>query len=302
MKILKRKIYQFISKTFMAGCSNYNSVEVRRSCRSKAQARAVFRQYDFPHAKGEIFLNPFKAHKFAKTHGFPLVIKPNIGGFSRGSYFPIQNFRELWKAIFLAKIWWPTTVVEQYLEGKNYRALVANGQVSSIIQRYAPFVKGNGLDEISTLIDQENQTRTEMGLLECMYPLQKGTQTQTYLSKHGYTLYSIPEPGETVKLFHRIALAPGGVIRAIKHGAIHADNIELFENVLAALDARILGIDIIMEKGVEYSYKTQKCILLEVNSRPFVKMHDYPRYGERHDLSDCFSELDALTVCGSDTY
>ncbi|MGY0217753.1 cyanophycin synthetase [Endozoicomonadaceae bacterium StTr2] len=302
MKFLKKTLYSYISRKFMNGCTNYNSLDVRKSCRSKEQARDTFAANEIPHAKGEIFINPWKAHQFAKEHGFPLVIKPNVGGFSRGSYFPIKNFRELWKAIFLAKIWWPASVVEQYLEGKNYRVLVANGKIVSVIQRYAPFVTGNGNDSIASLIDAENKIREEMGLLGCMYPLQKGEQTQTYLAKQGYNLDTVPASGEQVKLFHRIALAPGGVVETIPKQKVAADNHQLMEKTIDAFGARILGIDVIMEKGIEHSHKDQKCILLEVNSRPYVKMHDYPRYGERDDLAACFAELDQLEVAQADVF
>ena len=302
MKFLKKNIYSFISKKFMDGCTNYNSLEVRKSCRSKEQARDTFAANDIPHARGEIFLNPWKAHQFAKQHGFPLVIKPNVGGFSRGSYFPIKNFRELWKAIFLAKIWWPTSVVEQYLEGKNYRVLVANGKIVSVIERFAPFVKGNGQNTISELIDEENKIREEMGILGCMYPLQKGAQTEEFLARSNYDLNSIPADGEQVKLFHRIALAPGGVVETIPKQKVAADNHDLMEKTIEAFGANILGIDVIMEKGIEHSHKDQKCILLEVNSRPYVKMHDYPRYGERDDLTAVFKELEQLDIQGADVF
>ncbi|WP_257280190.1 cyanophycin synthetase [Endozoicomonas sp. ONNA1] len=302
MKFIKKTVYSYISQKFMNGCTQYNSLEVRKSCRSKAQARTAFSKNDIPHARGEIFINPWNAVRFARQHGFPLVVKPNVGGFSRGSYFPIRNYRELWKAALLAKIWWPATVVEEYLEGKNYRVLVAKGEVVSVIQRYAPFVIGNGQDSINTLIDQENAIRKEMGLLDCMYPLQKSEQTRTYLANQGYDLNSVPADQQQVKLFHRIALAPGGVIETIPVNSVAKENIRLMEKVLNTFDANILGIDIIMEKGIEHSHEDQKCILLEVNSRPYVKMHDYPRYGEKEDISGVFEELDKLHVAQADIF
>ncbi len=303
MSTLKKSLYGWISKTFMDGCTSYNSLDVRKSCRSKEQARDAFERHDIPHARGEIFINPMRAIRFAKKHGFPLVVKPNVGGFSRGSYFPIQNYKELWKAIILAKIWWPATVIEQYLEGRNYRVLAANGKVISVIRRYSPYVTGNGQSSVATLIDEENKTREEMGLFPCIHPLQKTDVTLAYLKdKYGYTLESVPPADETVKLFHRIALAPGGIIEVIPRHAVSAENIELMEKVLGIFNANILGIDVILENGIEQSYKDQKCILLEVNSRPYVKMHDYPRYGKREDLSGYFSELDQLEIGQTDVF
>ena len=302
MNALKKLIYQWISKQFMNGCSSYNSLAVRKSCRSKKQARAVFANGSIPHAKGEIFLSPFKAIRFAKRFGFPLVIKPNVSGFSRGSHFPIMNYKELWKAIFLAKLWWPTTVVEQYLEGSNYRVVVAQGKIMSVLQRYAPFVTGNGIDSIDTLIDTENKTREDMGLYPCIHPLQKNQVTKKFLKKKNYTLETVPAKNEVVTLFYRISLAPGGVVRTIKQQTIPAVNQTLFKDVLTMFDANILGIDVIFEKGIETDYRDQKCIFLEVNSRPYLKMHDFPRYGEKEDLSGYFDDLNELNITQTEIF
>ena len=307
MPNVKKLIYQWISQRFMDGCSSYNELAVRKSCRSKAQARATFAQHQVPHAKGLIFINPFKAHQFAQQHGFPLVIKPNVSGFSRGSHFPITSYRELWKAIFLAKLWWPTTVVEQYLQGKNYRVVAikgddGQGQLMSVIERFAPHVIGDGQHTIDQLIDEENNTRKEMGLYPCIQPLSKGVITQSFLKKHGHQLSSAPQLGEVVTLFYRISLAPGGVIEVIDQGTIPNTNKKLFTDVLAMFDANILGIDVIMEKGIDHDFNDQQCILLEVNSRPYLKMHDYPRFGQKEDLSGYFQHLDQLEIAQVDIF
>jgi D-alanine-D-alanine ligase-like ATP-grasp enzyme len=302
MKDFKKIIYSWISERYMNGCSSYNNLEVRKSCRSKEQARAVFSQGNVPHAKGLIFLNPLRAHRFAKQHGFPLVIKPNVSGYSRGSYFPINNFAELWKAIFLAKIWWPTTVVEQYLKGCNYRVVAIEGELMSVIERYPPTVTGDGIHSINELIDKENEIRKAMQLHPCISPIPKNEQTVNFLKKRNYTLDTVPPEDEDVILFYRISLAPGGTVRTIDKETIPEINRQLFLDVLDMFDANILGIDVIFEKGIEYSYMEQKCIFLEVNSRPYLKMHDYPRYGEKEDLSPYFAKLNQLDISNADTF
>lgn len=302
MQNIKKIIYSWISQRYMNGCSSYNNLEVRKSCRSKEQARAVFNQGNVPHAKGQIFLNPITAHRFAKKHGFPLVIKPNVSGYSRGSYFPINNFTELWKAIFLAKIWWPTTVVEQYLKGQNYRVVAIKGELMSVIERYPPTIVGDGIHTISELIDEENAIRKSMELHPCIYPIEKNEQTINYLKKSKLTLESIPPKGEDVILFYRISLAPGGTVRTIDKETIPEVNKQLFLDVLDMFDANILGIDVIFEKGIEHSYQDQKCIFLEVNSRPYLKMHDYPRYGKKEDLSPYYKKLNQIEISNADVF
>lgn len=302
MKSLKSLVYAWISQKYMAGCSNYNSLQVRKASRSKRQAREMFARHGIPHAKGTLFLNPWSAHKFAKTHGFPLCIKPNVSGFSRGSHFPINNFRELWKAALMVKVWWPTSVVEQYLLGANYRVLATGDSLISVIRRYPPFVDGNGRDTISQLIDDENQTRESMGLFPTIYPINKSQATIDYLARQNKTLESIPDQGERVYTFNRVALAPGGIVEIIDQSAIPAANKELFLQVINAFDAKLFGVDVIFEKGIETDYREQRCIFLEVNSRPYTRMHEVPRYGNKENLEPFYNEMDSLVVADSDTF
>lgn len=302
MRGLRKVIYSWIDRTFLGGCSSYNSLDVRKSCRSKFQAREMFRRNDIPHARGTTFFNPFTAIRFAQQNGFPLVVKPNVSGFSRGSHFPIRNFKELYRAIFLARLWWPVSVVEQYLEGSNYRVLVVKGEIMSVIRRYPPFVDGDGVSRISELIDRENATRDEMGLLPVIHHIEKNKKVIAYLKEQGLSLDSVIETSRRVHLFNRIALAPGGVVEIVDVGKIPEVNQKMFLKVLEHFQANILGIDAIFEEGIEKDYRTQRSILLEVNSRPYMKMHHYPRYGTPQDLSRYYNLLDELHIEEQDVF
>lgn len=302
MSRIKRLLYRWIDKNFLGGCSSYNSLEVRKSCRSKLQAREMFAAAGLPHANGVVFLNPYKAFKFARKYGFPLVVKPNVSGFSRGSHFPIRNNLELFKGIFFAKGWWPVTVVEEYLEGKNYRVVVTGGEIMSVIRRYPPFVDGDGGSPISDLIDRENQIRKEMQLDPVIHPIKKDRKIQKHLKKQGLTLESVVPEGKRVHLYNKIALAPGGVVETIDKVLVHPDNKEAFIGLLKSFDANILGIDAIFKEGIEKSYTVQRAILLEVNSRPYLKMHDFPRFGMVEDLSPYYKKLSRLEVKQRDIF
>ena len=262
----------------------------------------MFARFNLPHAKGAIFLNPWTAYRFARQYGFPLVIKPNVSGFSRGSHFPINNFQQLWKAAFWVKIWWPTSVVEQYLLGANYRVLATPDKMISVIRRYAPFVDGNGSDSISQLISSENLQRQKMGLHPTIYPIKKSSAVIKYLKTQQLTLDSVPAKNLRIYLNNRVALAPGGVVEIIDQSTIPDANRELFLDVVKHFDARLFGIDVIFEQGIEQDYRKQRCILLEVNSRPYTRMHSKPRYGNVENLEAFYTQMDALPVADIDTY
>ena len=124
----------------------------------------------------------------------------------------------------------------------------------------------------------------------------------SYLARHGKSLDTIPDAGERVYLFNRVALAPGGVVETVDRQSLPKENVELFNKIVKVFDATVLGIDVIFEKGIEVPYTEQKCIFLEVNSRPYMKMHDVPRYGPREDLSGFYASMDKLVVADSDIF
>ncbi len=302
MKKIKQLLYSWIDRTFLGGCSSYNTLATRKSCRSKKQARDVFQRHGIPHARGDIFYTPWGAVKFVRKYGFPVVIKPNVSGFSRGSYFPLTSYFSVIKAAILVKVWWPSSVIEQYLEGNNYRIVVVKDEIMSVIQRYPPFVIGDGSATIGELIDRENEIRHQMRLYPVMHPIEKNGNIVRYLKKKNISLTSIPGKDEQVTLFNRISLAPGGVVEIIDKHSIHPDNTALFLRILPLFGANILGVDAIFAKGITISHKEQDVIFLEVNSRPYLKMHDYPRYGEKQDLSPYYVALDSLDVQEKDIF
>lgn len=295
MKI-KKIIYSWISKTFMDWCSDYNSLEVRKSCRSKKQARNMFKKHNIPHAEGLIFFNPYSAYKFVEKHGFPIVLKPNVWWFSRGSFFPIENYKDFWKAMFFVKLWWPTTVIEEYLLWKNYRVVATKWAVDIAMQRYPGFVIWDWNKSISTLIDEENIIRKNMDLLPIIHEIEKSWIIKKHIKKQWYKLDSILEKNKKIDLYHRVSLAPGWVLETIEINTITEKNKDIFIKIIDIFWANIFGIDVIMEKWVDVDFDKQKCIFLEVNSRPYLKMHTKPRFWKPSDLTVLDEKLSKIEI------
>ncbi len=299
---MKKVIYSLISKWFLSGCSDYNSLSVRRSCRTKEQGKKAFNQLGVPSAKSALFYFPIGAFSFVKKYGFPVVIKPNIGGFSRGAHFPIENYWQLLRASFMVKIWWPRSIIEQYLSGNNFRIVTVKDDVMSIIQRYPPFVIGNGLDNISSLIDQENIIRTQMKLAPTISHIPKNIAIKNHLKSQNLSLSSIVTKDQKIFLHHKIALKLGSIVEIVDKSTLTKNNHKILQKILNHFDANILGIDVICEQDLSVDFNQQKCIFLEVNSRPFLAMHDVPRYGEKENLSSYYAQLDQYQTTSKNTY
>lgn len=290
---MKKVVYKYLSKWFLDGCSNYNNPNVRSLCRSKQQARNAFKKLNIPYAAGQVFYLPHTAFSFAKKHGFPLVVKPNVGGFSRGAHFPINNYWQLLKASILVKIWWHSSIVERYLAGNNYRVVVVKEQIMVIAKRHQPFVIGNGVDSIAGLIAKENTLRKEMGLLPIMAIIPKNKAITNHLKQQGLSLDSVPKKAQKIKLHHKIAIKLGGIVEAVPTDKISANNIKTLLKIVRYFDANILGIDIICSGDLTADFTKQNCIFLELNSRPFLQMHAAVRLGDKPDLSKFYRQLES---------
>lgn len=302
MKKLKRLIYRWIDQQFLDGCTSYNSLDVRKASRSKKSSRAMFSKLEIPHAQGKIFLSPFAAFDFVKEHGYPVVVKPNVSGFSRGSHFPIKTPAQLLKACLMVKIWWPFSVIERYLEGHNYRVVVIKDEVMGAIERYPAFVIGDGTSTVKQLIENENQTRQALQLLPAMYLLKQSQVDKNLLRQQQLELSSVPLNNQWVDLHNKVALKPGGIVETINPDKVHPDTQDACQRLLTGFDANILGIDIIMKDSIEKSYLEQECIFLEVNSRPYLKMHHHPRFGPKPDLESSYQKLDQLHIDDADIF
>ncbi|SMN13599.1 Glutamate--cysteine ligase [Bathymodiolus heckerae thiotrophic gill symbiont] len=295
-------LHKFLSRFFLSGCSDYNPLSVRRACRSKAQARQSFEKNNLPYAKGTAFISPVSAFKFAKKNGFPLAIKPNVGGFSRGAYFPIQSKTQLLKASFGVKKWWPVSIVEEYLLGKNYRVVMTKFGVMSVLRRYPPFVIGDGKNSISTLIDMENAIRVKMDLLPVTRLIPKNSAIKKYLKSQNMNLANVLNSGQKVYLHPKISLKLGSSIEVLDNNKISEKNLKDLKKILDFFNANILGIDVICKQGVEVDFDAQACIFLELNARPFLKMHDKPRYGKAENLSEFYDKLEEIEVSDNEKY
>ncbi len=299
---MKRIIYKLLSKYFLIGCSHYNPPSVRRACRSKIQAKNIFTKFNLPVAQGRVFYYPWQAISFVKRHGFPVVIKPNVGGFSRGAYFPIHNYFSLISASIFVKKWWLTSIIEKYLAAKNYRILVVSSGVMSIVRRYPPFVIGNGRESINSLIDYENHTRRKMYFLGAIHPIPKNREILHYLRAQHLNLDTIPALGNKIYLHNKITLKLGGAVKIVDKARISANNQDALIQILEYLSAHILGIDVICERGLSVDFNAQKCIFLEINSRPFLEIHNFPRYGRTQDLSTYYEKLNQYEIDCENTY
>ncbi|MDB5253249.1 MAG: hypothetical protein JWP27_2418 [Flaviaesturariibacter sp.] len=216
--------------------------------------------------------------------GFPIVIKPLDGNQGKGATIGITTFEEAAAAFTRAQHYSPRVVVERFVEGADFRALVINRRFVAAARRTPAAVTGDGKHSIAELVgivnadprrgDGHSNVLTKIKLDEASYKL---------LAKRGYTLDTIPPKGQEIWLKETANLSTGGTATDVTDD-VHPANISLFERVARTVGLDICGIDI-MAHDLSAPIAENGGAIIEVNAAPGFRMHIEPTTGTPRNVA-----------------
>lgn len=202
------------------------------------------------------------AYAYAKSLGFPVIVKPNSG--SRGSGVTlVHNKSELYVA--MRKIFKSDhiAIVQPFVEGNDYRVVVLDNKIISAYQRIPLNVVGDGKSTIKQLL----KIKQEKFIID-------GRDTQikfddirikNKLKHQKFTFDSIPENKQLVYLLDNANLSTGGdSIDVTKK--IHPKFKKLVVNLTSDMNLRLCVIDLIIDG--EISNKPRNYWILKINASP----------------------------------
>src|SRR5699024_10717838 len=218
--------------------------------------------------------------KYAKTIGYPVVVKPLDGSMGRGVFVNIKNKKELKEVIahYNTKLSYKRFLIEKHYFGKEYRFYVVGNKVASIIHRIPANVICDGQRTIEQLIKIKNEQRKSNPYLASK-PIKVDYEVETMLKNQNLKLTSIPKENEQIFLRQLSNLSAGGdpidctneITSEVKQLAI--DTLKSLPNIPHA------GVDIIVNPK-----DPKKGVVLEVNATAEISFHSYPLSGEIHDV------------------
>ena len=196
---------------------------------------------------------------------FPLVVKPINQQQGIDVHLDIENNQQLEQIINKLSLKYNKLIIEEYVEGLNYRILLVNHNIIDIIIKENAYVIGNGENTIKELLIIKNKN-----LISKNKNYIKKTNNE-YIKKQGYNLNSVLE--KDIKIYVTRLPRPmnGGKVIKVDINSIHKDNIKMFIKTTKVLNSIVCGIDYI-SKDISKSYKKQGNIL-EANSDPHYSMH-----------------------------
>lgn len=247
----------------------------------KAIFKQLLQQHNIPCPLGRVFVSKTRALQYGLELGFPLIVKPAISSLSRHVIFNIQTESELKAAIRVAKQVNYRIVVEKYIVGDVYRALLIGDAFIACVKRQPGSVVGDGKKTVEQLIDEKN-AHPWRGEPEqrntTLHKIQKTKELESFLAKQGVRFKTKLIKGQQLFLAAKMNAGNGADIANVT-GLCHPENIKLFEQVHRILNIPLSGLDFICQ-DVALPWQQQIFAFIENNSLPYIDMHHYPSHGE----------------------
>ncbi len=268
---------------------NTSCVAVDIAC-DKFLTKELLYDVGIPVPKGGICTNLDAALDIIEDIGTPVVIKPQSGNQGKGVSTCLRDSNDIKMAFEYAKQFDDNIIVEEFIDGKDYRVLVVNNKVVAVAQRLPAHVIGNGKNTIGELISLINSEPSRGEYHE--KPLTKikiDDITIDMLKKQGYTIDSIPKENVKVLLKPGSNLSTGGIAIDCTD-KIHPANIDLAIRATSTIGLDIAGIDITC-KDISIPITKDTGGIIEVNAAPGLRMHLYPSKGRARDVGSAIVDM-----------
>jgi D-alanine-D-alanine ligase-like ATP-grasp enzyme len=251
----------------------------------KAHSRTLLELAGVPIARGRVFAleHHAEALQFAESLGWPVVIKPVDGSGGKGVFSGLasaaefeQAYDELGRLLMrpgMAKRF----LVEEHVDGIDYRFYALNGRVLSVLTRRPGSVVGDGKRTVSQLATRKNRERRKNPHLG-IRPLRLGVAAAIQLKRQGLTLDSVPRSGQVVALTTAANLSQGGESVEI-YDETHASLMDIAARAAMAVPGVThVGVDFLIPDH-RVPADRQKVAICEVNGTPGGSANDFPMYG-----------------------
>lgn len=246
--------------------------------KDKEDTKFLLAQAEIPVPKGEIIRTETGLKEVVESLKYPLVIKPIDGNHGRGVTTNIVNWDQALNAFHLAKKISTSIIVEQYIEGEDYRILVINHKMVAAAKRLPAQVKADGIHTVQQLIDIANKDpRRGYGHEKVLTSIQVDDITLKQLDIQKLELSSIPEKDFIVVLKDTANLSTGGTSIDITD-AVHPSIAFMAERISRIVGLDICGIDF-MTTDISAPVLDTRGAVIEVNAGPGFRMHLAPAEG-----------------------
>lgn len=277
-------------RRMMAAETDRTSAVAETVAQDKELTRSLLRKIGVPVPLGRSPSSAAEAWRIALELGLPVVVKPRHGNHGRGVATNLTTREQVVAAC--EAIWreGSAVVVEQLIQGADYRLLVVGNRLVAAARRDPPAVLGDGTRTVAQLVEAVNaDPRRAEGHAAPLTKIVMDTIAREVLAEQGFVPESVPAKGTRVLIRRNGNLSTGGTatdVTADVHPAIAARAVEAARMV--GLD--VAGIDMLAD-DIGQPLEDQGGAVIEVNACPGLRMHLHPSHGQPRAVGEAIVDL-----------
>ena len=261
--------------------SSYIAVEIASD---KELTKFLLKGANVPVPRGTTVYSADEALADAASLRPPFVVKPLDANQGKGVTTRLR-IEEIAGAVQAAQQFGKAVMIEEYIEGEDYRVLVVDSRVVAASRRAPPSVQGDGVSTIRVLIEREN-ARPERGeghgSALTYIPVDDTALRQ--LAAHGHTLETVLPVGMRATLRGNANLSTGGTAQDVTD-FIHPEVAAACVRAANAVGLDVAGVDLVCS-DIGKPLAGQGGAVIEVNAAPGIRMHERPSIGRPRAAGD----------------
>ncbi|WP_433929409.1 cyanophycin synthetase [Sorangium cellulosum] len=255
---------------------------------NKQLTKELLERAGLPTPRGVVVRTAGEAARALGELRAPVVVKPLDGNQGKGVSLNLWTEAQVREAFDIARAYRARVLVEEMVNGRNYRVLVVNGRVVAASERLPAHVVGDGQRTVAELIALENQNPLRAnGHNGVLTKIVVDDVVRAGLAKQGRSLDEVPAAGERFFLRESVNLSTGGIARDVTD-EIHPDTARLCERAARAIDLDICGIDLVAD---DIAQPLGRGAIIELNAAPGIRMHEHPSEGKPRDVGGAIVEM-----------
>ncbi len=250
----------------------------------KTRVKAYLKRSGIPVPRGQVVSTEDEAIAVFNELGTSVVVKPDVGNHGNGSTINVTDSDQLKKAFHVAFAYYPDVIVEEYVQGGDFRLLVINGIFVAAAKREPAHIIGDGISSVHDLINAVNSDPLRgFGHEKVLTRIEIDDMTERLLAIRGLSLDSVIESQETVYLKATANLSQGGTATDV------TDEVSPDIRLMAERAARIIGLDCVgidvLANDISLPLEASGLKVVEVNAAPGFRMHLEPTNGQPRNVA-----------------
>ncbi|MDA3822456.1 MAG: cyanophycin synthetase [Bacteroidales bacterium] len=236
-----------------------------------------------------------------------VVVKPEIGNHGTGATINVTDLDQLIQAFREAVIKCPDVIVEEYIDGFDFRLLVIDGELVAAARREPANVIGDGKSSIKELLNEINSDPLRgFGHEKVLTMIEIDSMSERLLSNTGYTLDSCLGAGEKLYLKATANLSQGGTATDVTN-EVSPDIRFMVERAALIIGLDCVGVDV-LASDISLPIEQSGIKVIEVNAAPGFRMHLEPTNGQSRNVAkpvvdmlypDGYTDIPVFAVTGT---